>query len=138
MPTDWSLVRELMNAAIDACEAAERLELREADRGIRTGTGATVWDVMTSAWTYPESVRYAVIRARHDVGDDAPYRPELARPIAAAAEVCAELVGATKLDVEAVTSARSAGTIRQQIEALAGWYRKHMIEQLEQADRARR
>ena len=137
MATDWSLVRELMNAAIDACEAAERLGLREADRGLRTSSGATVWDVMTSAWTYPENVRYAVIRARHDVGDDAPYRPELARPIVAAAAVCAELVGATKLDSTPDPKTRSSETIRQEIEALTGWYRRHMVEQLGQAARAR-
>ena len=94
--TDWQLVRDLLAAAVDACEAADRLRLTEHDRALPTGSGANVWEVLTSAWTYPENVQYAVVRARHDLGEDAPYRPELGRPLVAVAAVCAELVGAPR------------------------------------------
>lgn len=52
METDWALVREVMNTAIDACEAAGRLQLSEHDRSLRTGTDrVVVWEVLTSART---------------------------------------------------------------------------------------
>ena len=132
MATDWALVRRVLGAAVDACEAAERLGLRPEDRALPTGSGASVWDVLTSAWTYPENVQYAVVRARHDLADDAPYRLELGRPLVAAAAVCAELVGATRLD-EAPRGAASAPTVRQTVERLAAWYREQMVEQLARA-----
>lgn len=59
-----------------------------------TGTGANVFDVMTSALTYPENMRYAVVQARHELRDDAPHRPELARVLTEMGAVCAEMVGA--------------------------------------------
>ncbi len=134
MATDWTLVRGLMAAAIDACEAAERLGVRESDRPLLTGTGASVFDVMTSAWTYPENVRYAVVRARHALSDGAPYRPELARALAEAAKVCSELVGATHLD-----EAPAAGgkPLRATIRSLARWYREEMPAQLTRAVQTR-
>ena len=138
MPTDWSLVRAVMAAAIDACEAAERLELRPEDRGLRTASGSSVWDVLTSAWTFPESVRYTVIRTRHDLHDDAPYVPELGRPLVAVAAVCAELVGAIQLDAVPEASARRPLlTVRQQVEGLAAWYREQMAPQLRYAAETR-
>ena len=134
MATDWALVRTVMAAAIDACEAAERLGIGERDRALPTGTGASVSDVLTSAWTYPENVKYEVVRARHRLGDDAPYRPELARAIRGAAAACAELVGATRLDDEVPDDGESGGRpIRAKMERLAAWYREQMVPQLERA-----
>ena len=134
MTTDWTLVRELMTAAIDACEAADRLALAAEDRGLPTGSGASVWDVLTSAWTYPENVQYAVVRARHDLADDAPYRHELGRPLVAAAAVCAELVGATRLDDSPRTvDGTDAPSVRRTVTQLADWYREQMVPQLARA-----
>jgi hypothetical protein len=120
-PTDWDLVREVMNAAIDACEHAERLGIAEDDRELSTTKPpvVSVFDVLTSAWTYPESVRYEIIRARHDLSDDAPYRLELARIIAAVGEACAELVAARRLD----DPTPAGPTIRAKARALSAWYR---------------
>lgn len=38
--THWQLVRNLMTAAIDACETAQRLELAAQGRALSTATGA--------------------------------------------------------------------------------------------------
>lgn len=134
MATDWKLIRELMNSAIHGCEAAEALGLREEDRGRSTGTaGVAAWDVLVSAWTYPENTRYAVIRARHDLADDAPYRTELARAIQEAAGVCSELVGASKLDASLPDPAGDSNSVRKVVQRLIAWYPKHMIPQLERA-----
>jgi hypothetical protein len=125
-----------MNAAVDACEAAEGLQLQEADRAQPTGTdGVVVWDVLTSAWTYPENTRYSVVRARHHLGDDAPYRPELARILQEVSGVCAELVGAARLDapISQAEGAQVPLSIRKLVQQLAAWYPKHMVPQLTQA-----
>lgn len=130
MATDWALIREIMTAAIDACEASEHLGLSEEDRSLPTGTdGVVVWDVWTSAWTYPENLRYSVIRARHRLGDDAPYRPELARVLREVGAVCAELVGAKRLDAPLGADGR-AGSIRTMVQGLPQWYGEQMVPQL--------
>jgi hypothetical protein len=54
----------------------------------------TLYDVMGSAQTLPEQLRYKVIRERRDKGGDAAYVPEAARMIVHMAEACSELVGA--------------------------------------------
>lgn len=147
--TDWQLVRDLLAAAVDACEATERLGLTDEDRALPTGTGpVAVGDVLASAWTYPEHVRYAVVRARHALGADAPYPSELARAVREVGALCAELVGAGEVgdapprigaarDVHAAGSAEPAGapapSIRRQVRALAAWYREEMAPQLARA-----
>jgi hypothetical protein len=136
MTTDWALVRTLMDAAISACEQVDRLGLKESDRMLPTGTGnVVVWDVMTSAWTYPENVRYDVVRARHRLGEDAAYPPECARVLREAASVCAELVGASRLDEAAAAGGDQAArrSIRALVEGLAVWYRDQMVPQLTRA-----
>lgn len=90
--------------------------------------------MLTSAWTYPENVQYAVIRARHAAGDDATYRPELSRALVAVAGVCAELVGARELQAGPLAGAGRRGpSIRPQVEDLAAWYRDQMVPQLRRA-----
>jgi hypothetical protein len=132
MPTDWKLIRDLTNAAIDACEATDRLALTEEDRALSTGP-ASVFDVMTSAWIYPEHVRYAIIRARHDLRDDAPYMPELARVLHHVAEACGELVGLTRIEEARVDGPVTHSSIRAEVERLTRWYRDVMVAQLAHA-----
>lgn len=95
--TDWDLVRRMMHAAIDFCEQVETAGYCEADRDATTlvnGQAVSVQDVLTSAWTSPETMRYAIIRQRHEADDDLAYVPETARVLTAMAAVCAELCGA--------------------------------------------
>lgn len=71
MKTDWNVVRNLMNAAIDACERIEASGYVEADRDAVidiAGQEVSVHDLLVSAWTYPEKLRYQIIRERHDAG----------------------------------------------------------------------
>ncbi|KQW28979.1 hypothetical protein ASE36_10890 [Rhizobium sp. Root274] len=95
--TDWALVRQMMTAAIDFCEEVESVGYRETDRDATTvvhGQAVSVQDVLTSAWTYPEAMRYAIIRTRHAAADDLAYVPETARVLTSMAAACAELCGA--------------------------------------------
>ena len=106
--TDWALVRKMMNAAIDFCETVEASGYAEADRDATTvvnGQAVSVHDVLACAWTYPETMRYAIIRRRQEANDDLPYVPETARVLTAMAAACAELCGAKSGTGEAAGTA---------------------------------
>lgn len=125
MQTDWDLIRSMMATAIDACEAIETMAYEEAHRDIAIDVGrdrVTVFDYMVSAWTFPESLRYQIIRERHDVGTDLPYVPEFARIIVAMAQASAELIGAKE-------SAPAQAALQQ----MMAWYRDHALPGLERA-----
>ena len=123
--TDWALVRRMMQAAIDFCEQVETEGYRETDRdatAVVNGQAVSVQDVLTSAWTYPETMRYAIIRQRHQADDDLAYVPETARVLTAMAAACAELCGAKAGTGEA------AGTAE-----MLRWFEMHAGETLKAA-----
>lgn len=123
--TDWSTVRRMMNAAIDFCEQVEALGYGERDRDATTevnGQSVSVQDVLTSAWTYPETMRYAIIRQRHDAADDLAYVPETARVLQAMASACAELCGARPGTAEA-----------SRVSEMLQWFETHAAQTLKAA-----
>jgi hypothetical protein len=123
MKTDWHLIRELMISVIDACEAIEELNLTESDRdALLESAPANVWDALQSAWTYPENVQYAVIRTRHQLGNNKSYTPEAARALVNAAKVCAELVAAGESE-----------PIQDPVRKLTQWYAAHLVPQVTKA-----
>jgi hypothetical protein len=125
MTTDWDLVRAMIEAAIDFCEEAEALGLREQDRSATIEAGGqrvSVYDIMTSAWTFPESVRYRIVRERHDKGADLPYVPEAARVLVGMAQACAELIGA-----------KDAAPAEDVIQNMLRWYGQHAAPGLREA-----
>ncbi|WP_331375354.1 hypothetical protein [Sinorhizobium chiapasense] len=97
MTTDWNLIREMMSAAIDACERIEAAGYNENDRDATIDVGGqkvSVHEFLISAWSLPENIRYQIIRERHDKATDLPYVPEAARILVAMAQASAELIGA--------------------------------------------
>ena len=129
MSTDWELVRSMMASAIDACERLETLGVNEHDRATTVeinGQIVSVFDIMTSAWTYPESLAYQIVRHRHEAGTDQPYVPETARILANVARTCAELIGA----------GRSA-PLDNACRAMVRWYDEHALPGVELAVKAR-
>jgi hypothetical protein len=128
MSTDWKLVRELMNSAIDACEAVEKLDITSEERETPLeGSQATVWDALQSSWIYPENVQYAVIGARHQGGNEKHYTPEAARALVNAAKVCAELIEADQTP-----------PIQEPVQKLAQWYTGYMVPQVTTAIESKR
>ncbi|CDY75200.1 hypothetical protein BGLT_04098 [Caballeronia glathei] len=125
MKTDWDLIREMMNTAIDACEQIEAMGYAERHRGIAVevgGQAVSVQDFIVSAWTFPENIRYRIIRERHDSHADLPYVPEASRIMNAMARACGELIGGAH--------ARPAdAAIREMLQ----WYRAHAVPHLRQA-----
>jgi hypothetical protein len=133
--TDWNLIRDVMNAALDACEHAERLKLGASDRDLRTRSApvVSVFDILTSAWTYPEKLGYEIIRARHALSTDVPYRLELARVVAGVGAACAELVGSDALDHPVDLGDNAAQSLRSRTAAMATWYRHRFTQALTEA-----
>jgi hypothetical protein len=125
MKTDWNLIRNMMAAAIDSCEKMEVLGYAEAQRAKLVkinGNDVSAQDIVTSACSYPELLRYQIIRQRHDANADLPYVPETARIIVAMATACAELIDAAE-----------AKPAQSDIEEMISWYREHALPHLEKA-----
>lgn len=142
MPTDWNLIRELVNSALDACEALDRLEITDDERSatIRTEHGqfsGSVWDALQSAHTFPENVRYMVIRGRGQLDDSAPFVQPVSRMLQQVGSLAAELVGAQQLQVPVKGidpySPERGQSIESAIQNLAEWYESHLVPNIEGA-----
>jgi len=130
MKTEWNLIREMIGAAIDACERIEAAGYTENDRDATIDVGGqqvSVHDFLVSAWTLPENLRYQIIRERHDQATDLPYVPEAARVLVATAQASAELIGAGKF-------ALAGDGIQKMIQ----WFGNHAAPGVEQAIADRR
>lgn len=134
MGTNWQLIRKVLNSAVDACEAVENAGVTEFDRGatfeVAGVTSGTMWDYLQSGWIAPENLRYAIIRARHELGEDKPYTNELSRIIEEAGRLSAELVGAedTRTRVQNVGAPfENDASIEEMTESLCDWYQRVMM-----------
>jgi hypothetical protein len=87
------------------------------------GQDVSLHDFLTSAWTYPENIRYAIIQERHEKGDDRAYVPETSRILVAMAQAAAEIIGSNQPEAPA------ADDIRKMIQ----WYGSHAAPGIEQA-----
>jgi hypothetical protein len=115
--TNWDLIRDVINTAIDSCEALENIGYREADRGKVidiNGRSISVQDFLISGWTIAEQVRYQVIRERHEKDEDLRYVPETSRILVAVTEACAELIAGGENPAGGEAARR-----------MAGWFREH-------------
>lgn len=122
MRTDWNLIRSMMNAAIEACERIEAMGYPSLDKDATVdikGQKVSVQDFLTSAWAYPENIRYQIISARHDAGDDLHYVPETARIVVAMAHASAELIGA-----------EASNPASESIRNMISWFDVHLPEGL--------
>jgi hypothetical protein len=131
MKTDWDLVRDMMSAAIDACERIEAAGCNEQDRDaiVRVhGQDVSVRDFLTSAWVYPETIRYTIIRQRHDEGSDLAYVPGTARILTAMAQAAAEIIGSGSTEPPAMDDIRK----------MILWFRSHAAPGIEKAIAERR
>jgi hypothetical protein len=125
LKTDWNLIRDAINAAIDSCEALENIGYREEDRGKTItvgGRSVSVQDFLVSGWSIAELARYQVIRERHEKGEDLPYVPEASRILIAVAQACAELVAGGE---------NPAGG--DFVRGMAGWFREHFDPNIRKA-----
>jgi hypothetical protein len=130
MKSDWNTIRGNMNAAIDACERIEASDYNEEDRDATVdlnGRLVSVQDLLVSAWTYPEDLRYQIIRDRHDAKADLPYIPETARILLAMSQAAAELINAGE-----------AMPANDAISKMITWFQDHLSPNIEAAVASRR
>jgi hypothetical protein len=97
MPTDWKLIREVINGTIDACEAVEKLDpdLYAGEYEARSDYQADVCvgDFLNRFWQYPEGAARDIVRLRSRLGADQKHPPEIARALVYVAIACAEAIG---------------------------------------------
>jgi hypothetical protein len=82
--------------------------------------------MLVSAWTYPENLRYQIIRERHEKETDLAYVPETARILLAMSQAAAELVNAGD-----VTPAQ------EKVHEMIAWFDNHLVPGIESATATR-
>jgi hypothetical protein len=97
MATNWTLIRQVMNGTIDACEAVEKqaLDLLAGEYEARSDyqEDVCVGDFLNRFWQYPEGAARDIVRLRSQLGEDQRHPSEIARALIQAAIACAEAVG---------------------------------------------
>jgi len=140
MATDWKLIRNLMNTVLDCCEDVEKLQIKEEEWAVTTPIGdqeVSVYDLLQSAWRYPENLKDCLIRARHEMGQDRHFLPDIHRSLVKSCEIAAELIGLEKPDttvsqVDPYRPERKTSA-REMVEELTEFYRDHITEGLHRA-----
>ena len=137
MRSNWKLIRELVNAAIDSCELAESLDIKDEEWPATMKVkerDVSAWDFLQSSWRYPENLRDCLVRARHGLGEDRKYTDELQRTLTLTGMLAAELVGLEKfsqpvlgVDPYHPDQAQSAQHL---VQGLIDFHRQHLIPNL--------
>jgi hypothetical protein len=106
MGTNWQLIRDTLNATIDACEKLEPLNVTDAEKGdprARVGDyeqGVSIGDFFNRFWNYPEDAQRDILGVRYKLGTkDRKYHSEFARALINTARACAEIIGVSPEDL---------------------------------------
>lgn len=146
MSTDWNLIREAMNATIDACEKLEKLEVKDSEAGdhrARWGdyeNGVAVGDFFNRFWNYPEDASRDIIALKTKLNiEDRNLRPEIPRALIGAARACAEIIGVSPEDLDKTAEdfkahcGTAGNSIKGQIDGIGSIYQKWMIPEITRA-----
>ena len=131
MPTNWNLIRKVMNETLDACEAMDALNITPEEKcnpDIRWGdfdTGVAVGDFLNRFQAYPEGSQGDIVRLHSELDiKNEKVCPELGRALINTAAACAEVIGVSEVDLENESSdfkshCGSAGkSIQSQLEGI--------------------
>ena len=146
MATDWEMIRETINATVDACEKLEALGVSDVEMGdhrARAGDyedGVAVGDFFTRFWKYPEGSQRDIVRIRSQRGmGDLKYNTELGRALINTATACAEAIGISGEDLSREAEGftphcPSAGpSVKGQLADIGKIYRDWMVPSLTKA-----
>jgi len=129
--TDWTLIRKLMNTAIDTCEGIEKLGVDELHRSVVVSDSVTLHEFLISAWIGPENLARKVICKSHEQGDAKPYTDDLARTMLSLGSLCSELVKLENIDHK--NTDEQAPSIKNEVEALCRWYEDFCLPSIQKA-----
>ena len=136
MNTRWDLIKGLMTAVLDTCERIEALNISPEEKSATFASirPVSVFEMLYSMQNYPDDVAYRVIRARHALADNKPFSSDLEKALINAARVCAELIGASRVQEPAGKTGAHAPeqqSIEESIVKLSQWYKQveHQITQ---------
>ena len=140
MATDWQMIRETLNATVDACEKLEALEVSDMEKGdhrARMGDyddGVAVGDFYTRFWKYPEGAQRDIMRICSQLGiGDLKYTSELGRALVNTAKACAEAIGISGEDLSreaegfAPHCPTAGSSVKSQLAGIGGIYRNWMV-----------
>lgn len=146
MATDWQMIRETLNATVDACEKLEALDVTATEKGdhrARAGDyedGVAVGDFFTRFWQYPEGAQRDIVRIRSQLGvGDLKHTTELGRAIIHTAMACAEAIGLSEDDLTREVAGftphcPSAGpSVKSQLADIGKIYRNWMVPSVTKA-----
>lgn len=145
MATDWQLVREVINATIDACEKLEPLGVTDQEQGdhrARWGNyedGVSVGDFFGRFWAYPGGAQRDILGLRYKLGIEDRGHPEFGRALVNTARACAEIIGVAPVDLDRKAEGfephcGSAGnSMRSQLTGIGKIYRNWMVPEITKA-----
>ena len=146
MPTNWKLIREIMNETISACEAMDALEITEKEKDnpeIRWGdfdSGVAVGDFLNRFQAYPAGAQGDIVCLRSELEiEGTTVCPELGKALIHTAAACAEAVGVLDVDLEKEapdfnSHCGSAGkSIRSQLEGIPKIQKNWMVHEVTNA-----
>jgi len=131
--TDWSLIRNLVNTAIDTCENIEKMGVNENHRSIAIDGKASIHEFLISSWVAPENLTRKVICKSHELGNSKPYTDELSRTMLSIGALCSELVKLEGIDQKVSIDAAPNQSIKEEVEALCYWYNNFCVPSIQEA-----
>ena len=146
MGTDWQLIRDTLNATIDACEKLEPLAVsieEKNDPRARVGDyeeGVAVGDFFSRFWVYPEDAQRDILGLRYMLKpEDSKYHSELARALINTARACAEIIGVSSEDLDCEvkkyepTCPSTGKSIRGHLAGISSIYANWMVPSITRA-----
>ena len=146
MATNWQMIRDTLNATVDACEKLEALSVTDMEKGdprARVGDyedGVAVGDFFSRFWQYPEGAQRDIVRIRSQLGaGDLKHNTEFGRALINTATACAEAVGLSETDLSREVAdftphCPSAGpSVRSQLDGIGKIYRNWMVPSVTKA-----
>ena len=141
MKTNWDLIRKTMNAATDACEEIEKMNIADCESGngeIRH-TDVSVGDFLDRFAGYPQGSARGIIRLRASMGKNQNSYGPLAKALINNATACAEVIGLGDADLKRevdghVPHCGTAGkSVEEHLTAIGGIYSGWMIPDMRKA-----
>lgn len=131
--TDWTLIRKLVNTAIDTCEQIEASGVDEMHRNMVINEPVTMNDFLISSWVAPENLSRKIIGKSYEKGHAKPYCDELSRTMLSIGRLCSELVKLENIELKSAKDETDSQSIKEDVDALCHWYTNFCLPNIKKA-----